>query len=61
MFVCLLVLNATFQQYFSYIVAVTFIGGGNLSALRKQLVTDKLYNNVLSSTPYPSGVRTHDA
>jgi hypothetical protein len=24
-----MVFNATFQQYFSYIVAVSFIGGGN--------------------------------
>ena len=26
-----------FQQYFSYIVAVSFIGGGNLNARRKPL------------------------
>ena len=24
-----MVFNATFQQYFSYVVAVSFIGGGN--------------------------------
>jgi len=29
-----MVFNATFQQYFSYIVAVSFIGGGNRSTLR---------------------------
>ena len=33
--------NAT-QQYFSYIVAVSFIGGGNLSQ-----VSDKLYHIML--------------
>ena len=32
--------NATkFQQYFSYILAVSFIGGGNWSARRKALGT----------------------
>jgi hypothetical protein len=34
-----------FQQYFSYIVAVSFIGGENLSQ-----VTDKLLHNVVLST-----------
>ena len=37
-----------FQQYFSYIVAVSFIGGGNRSAQEKTTylsqVTDKLYH-----------------
>jgi len=37
-----------FQQYFSYSVAVSFIGGGNWSAWRKPLqVTDKLYHIML--------------
>jgi hypothetical protein len=42
-----MVFNANFQQYFSYIVAVSFIGGGNQSIQRKTTdllqVTDKLY------------------
>jgi hypothetical protein len=36
-----------FKQYFSYIVAVSFIGGGNRSTLRKPQVTDKLYQIML--------------
>jgi hypothetical protein len=36
LFVCLVVFNATFKvQYFSYIVAVSFIGGGNRRTRRK--------------------------
>jgi hypothetical protein len=35
------------QQYFSYMVAVSFIGGGNRSTRRKPLT----YRNVVSSTP----------
>jgi hypothetical protein len=40
------------QRYFSYIVAVSFIGGGNrkkTTGLPK--VTDKFYQNIISSTP----------
>jgi hypothetical protein len=41
----------TIQQYFSYIVVVSFIGGGNHSMQRKPLdlsqVTDKLYHIML--------------
>ena len=36
-----------FQQYFSYMVAVSFIGGGNWSTRRKPdlpQVSDKLYH-----------------
>ena len=40
-----------FQQYFSYIMSVSFIGGGNQSTRRKPLtcrkVTDKLYHIML--------------
>jgi hypothetical protein len=36
-----------FQQYFSYIVAVSFIGGGN-----HQPVTDKLYHIMLYTSPW---------
>ena len=41
-----MVLNTTFKQYFSYIMAVSFIGAGNRSTRRKSTdqsqVTDKL-------------------
>jgi len=36
-----IVLNATFKKYFSYIVEVSFIGGGNLSTRRKPLADMK--------------------
>jgi hypothetical protein len=36
-----------FQQYFSYIMVVSFIGGGNRSSRRKQTLS----HNVVSSTP----------
>ena len=50
------------QQYFSYIVAISFIGGGNRitrrkpSTWRKSLTT--LSHNVASSTTRLSGIRT---
>jgi hypothetical protein len=34
-----------FQQYFSYIVAVSFIGGGNRSTRRKPPTCRKLLTN----------------
>jgi hypothetical protein len=34
-----------FQQYFSYIVAVSFIGGGNLSTQRKPPTCRKSLTN----------------
>ena len=46
-----------FQQYFSYIVAVSFIGGGNWSTRRKPLTC---HNNVVSSTARLSRVQTHN-
>ena len=45
-----------FQQYFSYIVAVSFIGGGNHAedpekTTNMPLVTDKLYHIKLYTSP----------
>ena len=46
-----------FQRYFSYIVAVSFIGGGNQSTGRKppicrRSLTNFLSHNVVSNTPH---------
>jgi hypothetical protein len=50
-----MVVGFTFQQYFSYIVAVSFIGGGNRSTQRKPPTCRKslinLSHNVVSNTP----------
>jgi hypothetical protein len=35
-----------FQQYFSYIVTISFIGGGNQSTRRKQLTCCKSLTNI---------------
>jgi hypothetical protein len=44
------------QQYFSYIMAFSFVGGGNLSTRRKpQTLTD-----LVSRTPHLSGIQTHN-
>ena len=43
--VSVLVYNAKFQQYFSYIVAVSFIGEGNRSTHRKPLTCRKSLTN----------------
>ena len=45
MFVCLIVLKRHFQQYFSYIMAVSFIGGGNRCTRRKPLTCRKSLTN----------------
>jgi len=61
-FVCLFVclfdgVYCYFQQYFSYIVAVSFIGRGNRGTRRKPptcsvQVTDKLYHILLYASPW---------
>ena len=52
-----LVFSATFQQYFSYIVVVSFIGGVNRST--RQITDKDLSHNVVSSSPRLSGIRAH--
>ena len=50
-----------FQQYFSYIVAVSFTGGGNQCAWRKP-DTDKLYHIMLYGVYFAmNGARTHNS
>jgi hypothetical protein len=52
-FVCLMVFNATFNNIFNYIVAVSFIGGGNRSIRRKQPTCCKLlYHIMLYTSPW---------
>ena len=41
-----------FQQYFSYIVAVSFIGGGNRRTTDLSQVSDKLYHIMLHTSPW---------
>jgi len=52
-----------FQQYFSYIVGVSFIGGGHRTTRRKPPTCRKslttLLHHVTSSKPRLSEVRTH--
>ena len=44
----LMVFNVTFQQYFSYIAAVSFIVGGNWSTQRKPLTSHKSLTNFIT-------------
>ena len=46
-----MVFNTAFNKIISYIVEVSFIGGGNQSTRRKPLIWQTLSHNVLSSTP----------
>ena len=43
----IMVFNNT-QKYFSYIMAVSFIGGGNLSTRRKPQILHKLLTNFIT-------------
>jgi hypothetical protein len=40
-----------FQQYFGYIVSVSFIGGGNRSTMRKPLTCCKSLTNFITCLP----------
>jgi len=40
--------SRNFQQYFSYMMAVSFIGGGNRSTQRKPLIYRKLLTNFIT-------------
>jgi hypothetical protein len=42
------VFNATFKQYFSYIMAFSFIGGGNWSTWRKPLTFHRSMTNLIT-------------
>ena len=51
-----MVLNATFKQYFSYVVVVIFIGGGNQSTQREPLTCHQL---VVIGTDYKGSYKSN--
>ena len=56
-----MVFNATFQQYFSYVVAVSFIGGGNRSTRRKPPTCRRSLTNFITFLKRPVEiVNIHD-
>ena len=57
-----MVFNATFKQYFSYIVAFSFIGVRNRSTRKKPPTCHRqpLSHNVVMSTPRLNGIQTHN-
>jgi hypothetical protein len=54
-----MVFSASFEQYFRYIVAISFIGGGNRGTRKKPPTCQTLSHNVVSSTNRLRGIRTH--
>jgi len=54
--------TATFQQYFSYIVAVCFIGGGNWRTQRKPQTCRKSLTNLWHTIVHLAliEIRTHN-
>ena len=54
-----MVFNATFNKYFSYIVAVSFIGGGNRSIRTKPLSCHKLELNTYTESVRSLGFCTN--
>ena len=55
-----MVFNENFQQYFSYIVAVSFIGGRNQSTRRKPPTCHKSLTNIITATTAPDILRLPD-